>query len=367
MKPDYEKLSFAVGPVMSPPEVLEVASHHAPYFRTAAFSEQVKETEQMMLRLTDAPENSRVIFLTGSGTAGMEATVLNTLTKSDKALVVNGGSFGHRFVEIFETLELPFSELTLPSGHGLTAADLTPFENDDTLTAFVVNLDETSTGTLHDIKAIADFCKRKNLFLIVDAVSAFLTEDISMERYGIGAMITGSQKALATMPGIALLTFAPSGVKRIEENTVHAYYFNLKPYLKDGERGQTPFTPAVSTILQIRAQMKNILNNGGRQAEVARVSHLAAYFRSHIRNYPFELYSDAPAGAVTALRVTGKTTATEIFETLKNQYDIFICPNSGDLRDTVFRVGHIGSLTEADYDTLFAALDDMKEKGLLRE
>lgn len=366
MKPDHEKLSFAVGPVMSPPEVLEVAAQNAPYFRTAAFSEQMKETEAMMLDLTEAPAHSRVIFLTGSGTAGMEAAVLNTLTASDKALVVNGGSFGHRFVEIFETLGLPFEELSLPSGHGLTAADLAPYEQDGSLTAFVVNLDETSTGTLHDIEAIAAFCRRKGLFLIVDAVSAFLTDDVSLTRHGIGVMITGSQKALSAMPGIALVTLSPEGVKRVENNTVRSFYFDFKPYLKDGERGQTPFTPAVSTILQLRARMRAIMAAGGREAERARAARLASYFRARLGDYPFALYSDAPAGAVTALRVTGTTKATEIFETLKNEYDIFICPNGGDLRETVFRVGHIGALTERDYDTLFAALDDMKKRGLLR-
>lgn len=365
MKQDYEKLSFAVGPVQSGEEVLEVASHNAPYFRTAEFSAQMKETEGWMLNLADAPKGSRVVFLTGSGTAGMEAAVLNTVTEKDRALIVNGGSFGHRFCDIFEALELDYTPITLSAGHTLTAADLKPFEGDSSYSVFVVNLGETSTGTLYDIDLIADFCRRNHLFLIVDAVSAFLADDFSVAKHDIGIMITGSQKALAVMPGVSLITLSPEGISRVEHNKVHAFYFDLKPYLKDGERGQTPFTPAVSTLLQIRARMEKIMQNGGRQSELDKTARLAAYFRSKIGNYPFELFSDHPSHAVTALRVTGKTTAVEIFETLKNEYDLFICPNGGDLRETVFRVGHIGALEEKDYDTLFAALDDMKAKGRL--
>ena len=104
MKQDYEKLNFAVGPVMSGEEVLEVSGRNAPYFRTAEFSKIMLDCEKNLLSLASAPDNSRIIFLTGSGTAGMEATLLNTLNKNDKLLIVKGGSFGARFCEIAEAL-----------------------------------------------------------------------------------------------------------------------------------------------------------------------------------------------------------------------------------------------------------------------
>ena len=365
MKQDYEKLNFAVGPVMSGEEVLEVASRNAPYFRTKEFSDVMLECEKNLLTLADSPEDSRVVFLTGSGTAGMEAALLNTLSKNDKLLIVKGGSFGARFCEIAEVLSVPFEAIEIEQGKTLHKKDLEGFENKG-FTAFAVNLGETSTGVLYDIDLIADFCNRNNLFLIVDAVSTFLADEISMKKSNIGALITGSQKALATMPGVALVFLSPEGIKRVESNKVASLYFNFKNYLADGIRGQTPFTPAVSTLLQIAARVEIIIENGGIESELKKTANLANYFREKLVGYPFELFAEVPSNAVTSLKVLGENSAVTIFETLKNEYDIFICPNGGSLRETVFRVGHIGALETKYYDALFSALDDMKKRGIIK-
>lgn len=366
MKQDWEKLNFAVGPVMSGEEVLEVSSRNAPYFRTAEFSNVMLECEKNILSLADAEEGSRVVFLTGSGTAGMEAAILNTLTKTDKALIIKGGSFGARFCEISDALGIPYEAIEIEQGKTLKQEDLKKYEGDASFTAFVVNLGETSTGVLYDLELISNFCNRNNLFLIVDAVSAFLADEISMKKANIGAMITGSQKALATMPGVALVMLSKEGIKRVENTFVPSLYFNFKNYLKDGERGQTPFTPAVSTLLQITARVEKIMQNGGIDGEIKKTAELANYFRSKISNYPFTLFAQTPSNAVTSLKVSDDNSAVTIFETLKNEYDIFICPNGGSLKETVFRVGHIGALTTADYDKLFSALDDMKKRGIIK-
>ncbi|MBR5451486.1 MAG: alanine--glyoxylate aminotransferase family protein [Clostridia bacterium] len=350
---------------MSGEEVLEVASRNAPYFRTAEFSKTMLDCEKNLLTLADAPKNSRVVFLTGSGTAGMEAALLNTLSRNDKLLIVKGGSFGTRFCEIAEALGIPFEPIEIEMGKTLHKEDLDKFE-DKGFTAFAVNLGETSTGVLYDIDLISDFCNRNNLFLIVDAVSTFLAEEISMEKSNIGALITGSQKALATMPGVALVFLSSDGIKRVENNKVASLYFDFKNYLLDGTRGQTPFTPAVSTLLQIAARVEKIIENGGVEYEIKKTADLANYFRTKIADYPFTLFAEVPSNAVTSLKVQGDNSAVTIFETLKNEYDIFICPNGGSLKETVFRVGHIGALETTDYDELFSALDDMKKRGIIK-
>lgn len=365
MKQDYEKLNFAVGPVMSGEEVLCVASRNAPYFRTAEFSQIMLDCEKNLLSLADAPDNSRVVFLTGSGTAGMEAALLNTLNRNDKLLIVKGGSFGARFCEIAAALSIPFEAIEIEAGKTLHKEDLDKFEGKD-FTAFAVNLGETSTGVLYDIDLISDFCNRNKLFLIVDAVSTFLADEISMKKSNIGALITGSQKALATMPGVALVFLSPEGINRVESNKVASLYFDFKNYLKDGTRGQTPFTPAVSTLLQIAARVEKIIAKGGIESEIKKTADLASYFRSKITDYPFTLFAEVPSNAVTSLKVSGDNSAVTIFETLKNEYDIFVCPNGGEMKETVFRVGHIGALKTAHYDELFAALDDMKKRGIIK-
>ena len=121
-------LNFTVGPVMSSEAVRAIGAEQVPYFRTSEFSELMLENERMMLAFTKAGENARAVFMTGSGTASMEAAVINCFTKEDRVLVVDGGSFGHRFVEILEIYEIPHTAIKPAFGCGVTAEDLAPYE-----------------------------------------------------------------------------------------------------------------------------------------------------------------------------------------------------------------------------------------------
>lgn len=358
-------LNFAVGPVMMSENIRSIGYEQIPYFRTPAFSRIVLESEQYLKEDMGAPEDARVILMTGSGTASMEAVVMNTLTAKDRAIVVDGGSFGRRFCEICGIHGIPYTPIVCERGRTLTEEQLAPFEGAG-YTAFLVNLGETSTGVLYDLDMIAAFCRRNGLFLIVDAISAFLCDPLSMERQGVNVVVTGSQKALAVAPGLSVICCDAEAIRRIENVEVQSLYFDLKAYLKDGERGQTPFTPAVGVILQLHARLQEIHEHGGVGAELAAAAAKAAYCRSRIGAYPFRLFADKPSNAVTALEMADPDkSAYRIFEVLKDEYDIFVCPNGGELRDRVLRIGHMGALTEADYDTLFAALHDLSERGIL--
>lgn len=359
-------LNFTVGPVMSSEAVRAIGAEQVPYFRTSEFSELMLENERMMLAFTKAGKNARAVFMTGSGTASMEAAVINCFTKEDRVLVVDGGSFGHRFVEILEIYEIPHTAIKPAFGCGVTAEDLAPYEGKG-YTGFLVNLDETSIGVLYDIELISDFCRRNGIFLIVDSISSFLCDPFDMEKYGVQVMITGSQKALACPPGVSIIVLSGEAVERVYSNHPKTVYLDLKSALTNGERGQTPFTCAVGILRQIHARLAEIQAAGGVESEIRRIAGLAAYFRRRIKeeNLPFSIVSQSLSNAVTPLSPTNGTSANDIFLTLKDEYGIWICPNGGALKDTVFRVGHIGALTEADYDTLIAAFLDMAAKGKL--
>lgn len=348
-------LNFTVGPVQSNETVLHIGSQQVPYFRTAEFSAVMLENERLMKQFAHASESSRVAFITGSGTASMEAVVMNTLGKEDKVLVVNGGSFGQRFVELCQLHALNFDQIKLPYGHSLTAEDLKPYEGQG-YTAFLVNVHETSTGVHYNMSLISDFCKRNGCFLVVDAISSFLADEFYMAELGVGVMITGSQKALACPPGISIIVLAEDALQRVESHRCPCLYLDLKSALKNGERGQTPFTPAVGTLLQIHARLKEIEAKGGVEKEVAQVAALAADFREKIKSLPFDIFPDCCSNAVTALKPHSGS-AYDIFLTLKDHYGIWICPNGGELKDLIFRVGHIGHLTTEDNTTLFRALE----------
>lgn len=348
---------------MSSEAVCAIGAEQVPYFRTAEFSTTMKENEALMTQFTKAPEGSRVVFITGSGTASMEATVMNVFTPADKVLVVNGGSFGHRFVQLCEIHDIPHTEIALEMGHKLTAEHLAPYEGQG-YTGFLVNLDETSTGVLYDINLISQFCHRNNIFLVVDSISSFLADPFNMQALGVDVMITGSQKALACPPGISIIVLAPQAVERVCSREVKSMYFNLKDALKNGERGQTPFTPAVGILRQINARLKEIEAAGGVETENQRMAALAADFREKIKDMPFTIVSQSLSNAVTPLH-PHNVSAYDIFLKLKDEYHIWVCPNGGDMADKVFRVGHLGALTPADNTTLVAALNDLHEKGFL--
>ena len=141
-------------------------------------------------------------------------------------------------------------------------------------------------------------------------------------------------------------------------------YLDLKEAISNQKRGQTPFTPAVGILRQINVRLKEIENNGGIETETKRIADLARYFRTKIKKLPFEIVSQSPSNAVTSLHPV-TASAYDIFTILKDEYGIWICPNGGDLKDKVFRVGHIGALTKNDYDILISAFEDLQKRGII--
>ena len=356
-------LNFTVGPVQSSGVVKEVGGEEVPYFRTEEFSKLMIENESYIKKFAKAGNKSRAVFLTGSGTAAMEAAVINFFSKNDKVLVVNGGSFGERFIKLCVIHNIPYTEIKLGYGEQLTDVILKKYDNQG-YTGFLVNMHETSTGVLYDMSLICDFCKKNQLFLLVDAISSYMADPINMKKQEIDVLLIASQKALACPPGISVIVMSERAVKRIAHQKTFSMYFDLKDALKNGERGQTPFTPAVGILRQINVRLKEVEQNGGVDKEISRVSELALDFRNKIVDLPFTILSSSLSNAVTPIH-PNNISAYQIFLTLKNEYNIWVCPNGGDLKDKVFRVGHIGNLTEEDNTTLVNSFQDMKSRGLL--
>lgn len=356
-------LNFTVGPVMSDDDILSIGAEQVPYFRTPEFSEIMLENERLFLELATAPENARGVFLTGSGTAAMESVVTSVLDKDDRALIVVGGSFGKRFSELCDIHGIEHEDIVIEQGKTLTEDDLRGYDASG-FTAFLVNIHETSTGVLYDAGLISRFCKENNLLFVMDAISSFLADPLDMEDLGADAFISGSQKALACPPGISLVALSQRAIERVESGNSGCMYLDLKSALKNGERGQTPFTPAVGLLRQINKRLRNIVDAGGAAAENRRIADLAHDFRSRLEGLPLEMVSPSPSNAVTVLHPKN-VSAYDVFLTLKDEYGIWVCPNGGDMAEKVFRVGHIGSLTKEDNGKLIAALKDMNSRGLL--
>lgn len=350
-------INFTVGPVQMDKETRKIGKEQIPYFRTPEFSKIMLENEKLMCSFFDVEEDGRCVFLTGSGTAAMEASVMNFFDKDDKILVVNGGSFGHRLVELCQIHELNFTEIKLDFGTPLSKDELYKYNNQN-YTGMMLQLCETSTGILYDLNMIGQFCKENNIFLMVDAVSGFLADEISMKKMNVNVAITGSQKALALPPSMSFIVLDKKAVARCERINPKNMYFDLKDYLKNGERGQTPFTPAVATLLMLNEKLVRLNKNGGVSQQNKLSKEKAEYFRSLIKDLPLKIFTpvEASSNCVTALEPTNGKSAYEIFEIIKDKYKMWICPNGGELKDKVFRVGHIGNISKKELSKLVSAL-----------
>ncbi len=342
---------FTPGPVKMNDEILALGAKQTPYFRNEKFSKVLLNCERMLLEMLNAPQGSRIVFLTASGTAGLEATVMNLLNKDDNAIVVNGGGFGQRFVDICKSYEVPHLDYKVENTN---LKDIGTKDFKTTYSTFIVNAHETSIGLLYDLKATGDFCKKNNLLNIVDGISMFLTDELNMQKQNIDVAILSSQKGLALPPGLTMIALNPKAVERLKD--VKSHYFNFKNYLVDGERGQTPYTPCVSIILQLELRLKQIEENGGVDGTIKKANEIAKYFRENIKDLPFENFSPFMPNAMTTLSPVSGKTATQIVEELEINEHIIVCPNGGDLKDKIFRVSHMGDMDFKYMDFLIKAL-----------
>ena len=358
-----KELIFAVGPVEMDKNILDLGSKQPPYFRTSDFSKLMLENENILKKLLYTDEKSKILFLTASGTGAMDATISNLFNEKDKVLIINGGSFGTRFKEICNFYNINNEEIKLNQGQKLLKNHLQKYKNKG-FTSLLVNAHETSTGVLYDMPMIGEFCKENNLFLVVDAISSFLADEYNMSKWNIDVTILSSQKALALPPGISMVALNERALKKLKTCTSKSYYFNFKDYIKNSERGQTPYTPAVGILIQLNQKLKDIESLGVIHY-INKCKSLAENFRDKIKNLPFKIPSESLSNAVTPLKPLGKMKAHDIFEYVKENYNIYLCPNGGEFKDTLFRVGHIGNLSIKDNEKLLKIFNDMHKGDLI--
>ncbi len=344
---------FTVGPVEMYPETLKIEGAQQPYFRTPEFSALMKDIEIWFLKSLNAPAGTEFIGLTSSGTGAMDATVSNLLSRRDKVLVINGGSFGARFAQMCGYYGIPFETYNISYKE---AFDKEKFEAiaDKGFTALLVNACETSTGQKYDLDYLGTICKQYGMLYVVDAVSAYLADEIDMERQGIDALITASQKALALAPGVAMVALSEKTKLQLGRG-VGSFYFDFRSYIDNQRRGQPPFTSAVGTMLALHERLHDINARGVGNINLEHKER-ADYFRSLACKLPLEIPGIPLSNSVTPI-VFPNENATEIYERMKNKYEIILTPSGGDWKNKQLRVGHLGNLKLNDYDDLIEKLE----------
>lgn len=340
---------FTPGPVPMSKKILKIGSFQLPYFRNDYFSKVVLECKKDLLELTNAPKNSEVIFMTSSGTGAMEATIMNLLSKEDNAIVINGGGFGQRFVDICNTHNVANFDVKINKDVNINFEELNSFNAN----AFIVNAHETTIGKLYNLNKIGQFCKKNNLLNIVDAISAFVCDEIDMKKQHIDALIISSNKGLALPPGLGIVVLSPKAILKLQE--INSVYFNFKSYIVDVQRGQTPFTPAISILLQLNKRLKELKKQTIFEAN-KKTKKLANYFRKNIKELPFEFYVKDMPNAMTTLTPTDGKLATQIIKDFEERYNIILTPSGGDLKERLIRISHMGNMNKKYIDVLINAL-----------
>lgn len=346
---------FAPGPVPMSKKILKIGSKQLPYFRNEYFSKIVLECKKDLLTLTNAPKDSEVIFMTSSGTGAMEAVIMNLLSKDDNAIIINGGGFGQRFVDICNTHNIPNFDIKINKDENINFEGLSFFHAN----TFIVNAHETTIGKLYNLNKIGQFCKKNNLLNIVDAISTFVCDEIDMKKQHIDALIISSNKGLALPPGLGIVVLSPKAILKLQE--INSIYFNFKSYITDIQRGQTPFTPAISIILQLNKRLKELRKQTIVKAN-KKTKKLANYFRKNIKDLPFEFYVKNMPNAMTTLTPTDGKLATQIIEEFEERYNIILTPSGGDLKEKLIRVSHMGNMNKKYVDVLINTLKQYYRK-----
>ena len=342
---------FIVGPVETYPQVQDTYKKEHPYFRTQEFGNVVIDCMNRVQNMLGNTSDGKTIYLAASGTGAMDAVVDNCMGENDNALVINGGSFGHRFCDLLKWYNISFDSIDLEWNEVVTADDLTPYENKG-YTALFVNLDETSSGKLYDIELLSDFAKRNNMYLIVDAISTFLADEYNMAKYGIDVTIISSQKGLCLSPGMSIISFSKSMVDKINSNDLpQSYYFNFRDYFNNMERGQTPYTSTVSIIWELKAMLDLIDEKGGVNEWIKSIKDKAEYFRAKAKELGLTVPDYPKSNTLTPLYFED-ISASDVVVKLREEYGLYINPCGGKMADKLLRVSHIGNITKSDLDNL---------------
>lgn len=336
------------------PSIAAIGAEPFLYMRTDAFSQINKESERMLLDLIHC-KSGRAIIYTGSGTGAMSAVVENYVSTKKKAFVIDGGSFGHRWFQLCEYYDIPAFDFKVPFAKDIDYALLEQTVASEKPDIFLCQHHETSSGQMFNLETISDICHRYGVSLVVDVISTFLAEPLDMGALDIDICITSTQKGLNIPPGLSILFFSPK---------LDGYVFNHKGYYWDFDdnfanlkRGQTPFSPATILFLQLHARLKQLMEEGGENKNIADVRHRALHFRALCQQYGWAVPAETPSYAITGFQ-TEDTAERIIFKGLIDKYDTYIMPGGVP---GFYRVSHMGLQSDEDLDRLAAAIHEFEQ------
>jgi aspartate aminotransferase-like enzyme len=299
-----------------------------------------------------------VLLFAASGTGAMDATVSNLFSRGDKVIVCVAGKFGERWAEIAKAYGLDANVLTVPYGCAVSAAQVeAALAAEPATKAVFVQASETSTGAVHDVRAMGEAVAETGAILVVDAITGLGTMPLDIDMWGLDVVIGGSQKAFMIPPGLAFMSVSPKAWKFTETATLPHFYFNLKKEKKSGDAGESSWTPATSLILALAEALRYVKQLGMANL-IENAQLLAKATRAAVQRLGLELFSPAsPGSSVTAVKAPAGLDSGVIVKEFRNRFGSIIANGQGSMKGQIFRIAHLGYFDFADLFAVVAELE----------
>ncbi len=353
---------FTPGPTPLLPAAQTAMASYGAHHRTADFRALFTRV------LTDLQEfigtRNDVLVLTSSGTGFMEASISNLTSPGDKVLVLTAGKFGERWVSLVKAFGCVVETVTAPYGATFSIEavldKLTP-----EIRCVYVQATESSTGTRHDVEAIARLVRaRPDVLLVVDAITGLGTTKFDVDGWGIDVIIGGSQKALMIPPGLAYGAISERAWQRMETTKSPRYYFDLRKERKAAAKAESSYTPATSLFAGLAAALDYVRQMGegnlaaGRNALITNAELCAAMTRAGVQALGLKLFAAAsPAAALTAVAAPEGTDSTAVCKRFRDQFGAVVANGQAEMKGQLFRIAHIGYYDYLDTVGVLAALE----------
>ena len=348
---------FTPGPTPVPPEVLAAMSQPVVHHRGPDFRPVYKRCLERLAQVYRT--ETEVLLFTSSGTGTLEAATANLCSPGERIVVVSAGYFGERWAAIGSAYGCDVDHLRYEWGENPSPDDLAARlkELGGASTVFVTQ-SETSTGVVADVRSLAAVAKEAGALVCVDAISSLGAVPCETDEWNLDVVVTGSQKALMTPPGLAMTSVSDAAWKARERATLPRYYFDWA-HTRDAQRKlDAAFTPAVSIVIGLDVALGLLLERG---LEAAFDHHirLGRACREGVKAMGLELFSpdEDSSAVVTAVRMPDGIDADELLLDLRDRFGITFAPGQGPLKGRILRIGHIGFFDVFDITTALAGLE----------
>jgi aspartate aminotransferase-like enzyme len=302
---------------------------------------------------------SEVLLYTASGTAGLESVVANLTSAGDRVVAVSAGYFGERWADIARAYGCEVEHIAYEWGETPSADDVASrLAELGGASVVLVTQSETSTGVVCDVRAFAAAAKEAGTLIAVDAISSLGAVPCETDAWGLDSVVSGSQKALMSPPGLMTVSVSDSAWQAREGAAAPRFYLDWERTRVAQESLDAAFTPAVSIVMGLNVALGLILERG---LEAAFDEHvrLGRACREGLKAMGLELFSpdDDSSAVVTAARAPDGVDSGELVLLLRDRHGVTLAPGQGELKGKIFRIGHIGYYDVFDITTALAAVE----------